>query len=533
MRKHQKRWIALAGATTLSVAGLVAGSGPATAEYGPGDGPLAWPVVQQGASTYTLDGFEIAYLPPGLDRYGIHAKSTSGRGGERVSAISWVQGFDSVYGKVGVIRSEDITDLEDMRKARYSRLDDDALEKTEHHGVPAYLSKKSGELFWVPESGVGVEAYLKPDRWESDELVSLAEGVRKPQKGAESGEDPEPDEAGQGDQADPGGQESAAEEGGAQETEAEESQGPESEDEEAGGTQEGAEGSAEEAGGTQEGAEEEGPAEEGPAGSADGADEASGETGNAGEEAAEAPGSSEPQIQPAGSEGESSEGRQESEDPEEDAAQEESGSPQQPGDPEGAEPSPGAGEEGAEAGEQPAEEADSGTEAGETPDADAPEAEAPDAQEQEGAESADGSFVPGASLMDVRTCLAEELLTEDAQAQPAEVAGDTAALLELWRSVDTDARDEAAQACAERFEADRDLVDQVMADLAAEAEGAEGTEGSEGTEGADASEAQSDAERSEPEETVEDAAESSDSEDDPLGLWGAIPLSLPEISVRL
>ncbi|MFB9799305.1 hypothetical protein ACFFN5_01960, partial [Streptomonospora salina] len=218
MRKHQKRWIALAGATTLSVAGLVAGGTPATAEHRHGDDPLAWPVVQQSASTYRLDGFEVAYLPPGLDRYGVHADSSTGRAGERVSTITWVQGPDSVYGKVAVIRSEDVTDLEDLRTARYGRLDDDALERIEHNGSPAYLSQKTGELFWVPEEGVGVEAYLQPDRWDPDELASMAEGVRRAQQagsdGAASDEGGADEAASDGAESGEGAPEGAAEEAG-------------------------------------------------------------------------------------------------------------------------------------------------------------------------------------------------------------------------------------------------------------------------------------------------------------------------------
>ncbi|MFD0802645.1 hypothetical protein ACFQZU_15150, partial [Streptomonospora algeriensis] len=356
MRKHQKRWLASAGATALSVAGLVAAGAPATAEHSPGGDPLTRPVVQQRASAYMIDGFEITRLPPGLDRYGIHS-GTMSRAGERVSTISWVQGPDSVYGEVSVIRSADITELEDMRKARYGRLDDDSLEKTRHNGSPAYLSEKTGELFWVPERGAGVEAYLRPDRWESDELVSFAESVQRHRKAAEPEGEQEPEGTGQG--------------------------------EEQGG-------------------------------------------GAAGEEG-----------------------------------------------------SPGFAEAAAEPEQQ---------------------------------ESGEGGFVPGVSLMDVRTCLAEELPAENAETRPAEVAADDAALLELWRSVGTGIKDEAVQGCAERFGARTELVEQLMADLAAEAEGS------------DASGAQEGAEQPAAGGAAEDGAGSGDSA--PVGLWDAIPWPLPSVSVR-
>lgn len=91
MRKHHKRWIALAGATSISLAGFGAlGGGVAATEEDPAG--LAWPVIEQKASHYALDGFEITYLPPGLERHGIHAKSSIRKKGERSSFIAWTRG---------------------------------------------------------------------------------------------------------------------------------------------------------------------------------------------------------------------------------------------------------------------------------------------------------------------------------------------------------------------------------------------------------------------------------------------------------
>ncbi|GAA1768100.1 hypothetical protein [Streptomonospora arabica] len=467
MRKHQKRWIALAGAATLSVAGLVAAGGPASAEYRPGDDPLAWPVVRQHASSYSLDGFDIAYLPPGLERFGIHAVSKTGNSGERVSTVSWVQGTDAVYGRVSVIRSQDITDLDDLRKARYGRIEDKALQKTKANGFPAYMSEKTGDLFWVPEQGVAVEAYLQPDRWEADELAAFADGVERRTA----------DEGTQG---------------------AEESAGAEEDGQEA------ADSGGEEAGSAESAGSGEGTAEEQPA-------EGTGESADEGPSKQEAGGPS-ADVRPAGTQG------QEPEDQGADATPG-AGKPQEEVPEQGAvTPSPGTGgqpaEEVPETGGKPAEEI---PETGQQPTGEAA---------GRSAEAADGMFAPGVPLADARTCVAEKLLTGDSDAVPAEVAADDSALLELWRSVGSDSRDEAARACADRFAAEPAQVERMMTGLAAEtaADAASEKAG-----------AQEDAEQNE--ESGRDgtgtgqAEESSDS--GPLGLWDAIPWPLPDVTVRL
>ncbi|MDT0304136.1 prolipoprotein diacylglyceryl transferase [Streptomonospora wellingtoniae] len=418
MRKHQKRWIALAGAATLSVAGLAAAGGPASAEHRPGDDPPAWPVVQQNASTYSLDGFDIAYLPPGLERFGLHAASRTGNSGERVSTVSWVQGADAVYGRVGVVRSEDITDLDDLREARYGRIDDESLQKTEANGFPAYVSEKTGELFWVPERGVAVEAYLQPDRWKADELAAFAGGVERRSANADS----------------------------------------EGAEEAAGAGQEG-----------QEGAD------------AGGQDAGSAESPGSGEGAAEKP---------------------EEEVPEQGAG----------------DPAPGSG------GDQPAEEVP-GT--GDQP--------AGEAGADQPAEAAEDVFGPGVRPAEVRTCVAEALLNGDSEATPARVAADDGELLELWRSVGSDSRDEAARACAERFGAEPAQVERMMAGLAAEtgvdtaSEDAGVQEGAE--QSAESGRGGTGDGRQQESSGSGNPEDSSDS--DPLGLWEAIPWSLPDAAVRL
>ncbi|MUL42511.1 hypothetical protein FZ103_15235 [Streptomonospora sp. PA3] len=195
MRNHRKRWIALAGAATLSAAGLLGAAGPAAAG-GPGERPAA----QQQGSTYTIDGFEVRYLPPGLQRLGIHAVSAADADG-RSSAISWVAS-DRVHGRVTVVRSARIGDVEDLRAARYGHLEDASLKRTRTNGAAAYLSERTGEMFWVPERGVGVGTYLRPARWDSGELASFSAGVRQRTEPGDPGQD-----------AQPGGQEGAADDG--------------------------------------------------------------------------------------------------------------------------------------------------------------------------------------------------------------------------------------------------------------------------------------------------------------------------------
>ncbi|SIO91252.1 hypothetical protein [Nocardiopsis sp. JB363] len=181
MRKHQTRWVALFSAAAISTSGLVGLAGPAAADED--TKALSWPVVSQGVSSYSLDGYRIAYLPPGLDRYGINANSTTDRQGDSRSQLSWVQGPDQLYGRVAVLRSENLQELDDLRSSRYSHLADSSLEElpeseTFEHG--AYLAEETGDLFWLASPGVAVTTHLQPDRWESDELVRMAESVAEP-----------------------------------------------------------------------------------------------------------------------------------------------------------------------------------------------------------------------------------------------------------------------------------------------------------------------------------------------------------------
>jgi hypothetical protein len=150
MRKPSKRWIALSSATAISVAGLAI----PTAAAADGEEPLPWPVVQQNASSYTLDGFTIGYLPPGLEEHRLNAKSATDEQGGRTSDITWLEGPDEVYGKIEVLRDEDITSLGDLRDARYGHLDADQVEEIDNNDRDAYLSRGTGDLFWIEEPGV-------------------------------------------------------------------------------------------------------------------------------------------------------------------------------------------------------------------------------------------------------------------------------------------------------------------------------------------------------------------------------------------
>lgn len=181
MRKHHTRWVALCSATAISMAGLACLAGPAAADT-EDTRTFAWPMVSQGVSSYSLDGYEITYVPPGLERYGLNATSTTDGQGDRRSQLSWVRGPDQLYGRVGVLRAERLQGIDDLRESRYSHLSESSLERlpeseTFEHG--AYLAEESGDLFWIDEPGVALTAHLQPDRWESAELVRLAESVTR------------------------------------------------------------------------------------------------------------------------------------------------------------------------------------------------------------------------------------------------------------------------------------------------------------------------------------------------------------------
>jgi hypothetical protein len=178
MRKHHTGWVALFCAAAIATSGLV-GVPAASADARDGGG-LSWPLVRQGTSSYSLDGFEIAYLPPGLERYGIHASSTTDRQGVRQSQISWVQGPDQLYGRVSVIRSERVQELDDLRESRYTHLADKGLERLaagEGFRREAYLSESTGDLFWLERPGVAVITHLQPERWDRGELLEMAGSV--------------------------------------------------------------------------------------------------------------------------------------------------------------------------------------------------------------------------------------------------------------------------------------------------------------------------------------------------------------------
>src|SRR5690625_1272154 len=110
MRKPSTRLIALASATTISVTGLALASNTATAD----DEPRPWPVVQHGTASYTLDGFTVEYLPSGLEKHGLNAKSATDRRGGRTSEITWLTGPDNVHGRISVIRDDSITTLDQL-----------------------------------------------------------------------------------------------------------------------------------------------------------------------------------------------------------------------------------------------------------------------------------------------------------------------------------------------------------------------------------------------------------------------------------
>ncbi|RKS10239.1 hypothetical protein DFP74_5996 [Nocardiopsis sp. Huas11] len=179
MRKHHKRWVALFSAAAISTTGLMGVSGTAAADDKDSQS-LNWPLITQGVSTYSLDGYEIGYLPPGLERYGISASSTTDRQGNRQSQISWTQGPDQLYGRVAVVRSEAFQELDDLRQSRYGHLPTDELERLEPNETftdGAFLSEESGDLFWLEEPGVAVATHLQPDRWGGNELVKFATSV--------------------------------------------------------------------------------------------------------------------------------------------------------------------------------------------------------------------------------------------------------------------------------------------------------------------------------------------------------------------
>lgn len=179
MRKHHKRWVALLGAAAIASSGLVGLPGAVAADE-KDMRTLTWPEVSQGVSSYSLDGYEIGYLPAGLERHGIHASTTTDRLGNTQSQLSWMRGPDQLLGRVSVLRSDDIQQLDELRERRYGHLPERTLERLDSGEAlrsEAYLSPETGDLFWIDEPGVAVALYLQPDKWGSGELVRMAESL--------------------------------------------------------------------------------------------------------------------------------------------------------------------------------------------------------------------------------------------------------------------------------------------------------------------------------------------------------------------
>ncbi|GAA3735880.1 hypothetical protein HDA32_001280 [Spinactinospora alkalitolerans] len=174
MRKPHKTWVALAAAAAVSVTGFGALGATAAAADRPA---LSWDVPGQ-ESSYSLDGFSIGYLPPGLEGQSMKTHAAA-EDGARTSYVAWTEGRGATNGKVTIIRSDEIRTLEDLRDSRYRRLDAESLEKIDNNGREAYLSRSTGDLFWVERPGVGVLVYLRPERWDSGELVRMGEGVQE------------------------------------------------------------------------------------------------------------------------------------------------------------------------------------------------------------------------------------------------------------------------------------------------------------------------------------------------------------------
>ncbi|MFD6949450.1 hypothetical protein A6A08_04940 [Nocardiopsis sp. TSRI0078] len=222
MRKHHKRWVALFGAAAIASSGLVGLPGATAGERD--TRAQNRPVASQSASSYSLDGYEIGYLPEGLEEYGISASSVTDRKGNKQSQISWIQGPDQLFGRVTVLRSESIQSLEDLRSMRYGHLREGSLQRMERNEAlehESYLSQETGDLFWMEKPGVAMAVHLQPDRWGSGELVRMAESLKpadsSPQDPAEEpagegapSEEPTAKESGQGGPA-AGGQATGAE----------------------------------------------------------------------------------------------------------------------------------------------------------------------------------------------------------------------------------------------------------------------------------------------------------------------------------
>ncbi len=195
MRKHHKRWVALLGAAAIASSGLVGLPGAVAADE-KDMRTLTWPEISQGVSSYSLDGYEIGYLPAGLERHGIHASTTTDRLGNRQSQLSWMRGPDQLLGRVSILRSDSMQQLDDLRERRYGHLPERTLERLDSGEAlrsEAYLSPETGDLFWLDEPGVAVALYLQPDKWSSGELVRMAESLTRKEAPAEGAGEPGPE----------------------------------------------------------------------------------------------------------------------------------------------------------------------------------------------------------------------------------------------------------------------------------------------------------------------------------------------------
>ncbi|MFC9087493.1 ICP22 family protein [Nocardiopsis dassonvillei] len=199
MRKHHKRWVALLGAAAIASSGLVGLPGAVAADE-KDMRTLTWPEISQSVSSYSLDGYEIGYLPAELERHGIHASTTTDRLGNRQSQLSWMRGPDQLLGRVSILRSDGMQQLDDLRERRYGHLPERTLERLDSGEAlrsEAYLSPETGDLFWLDEPGVAVALYLQPDKWGSGELVRMAESLtRKEEAPAEGTGEPAPEGSG-------------------------------------------------------------------------------------------------------------------------------------------------------------------------------------------------------------------------------------------------------------------------------------------------------------------------------------------------
>lgn len=171
MRKPHNRWTVLAGAAAVSLAAFGFPALAAATEDVP---PPAHTVHHNQKSTYLVDGYRVSYLPPGLDRYASASTTSGSSGSDHVSQRAWVSD-DTVHGSVEVRRHPEGFTLSELRDNHHDHLE--APRRTTVNGFPAYLSAADGEVFWVDGHDTALSVFLDPDRWSSDELMEMAEGI--------------------------------------------------------------------------------------------------------------------------------------------------------------------------------------------------------------------------------------------------------------------------------------------------------------------------------------------------------------------